>query len=185
LRNLNIDAIAAWAFKGLRIDDLPRSMWYNPQHSTACALGLIAIPVAMCGGLRARLAAIGMAGLALGASVVFNPFVGGVFSIVYGATIAIEAIRRRGDALSILRHALAAVCLRCAGVVPDQPGGRHCTGRAALRVFWTGQERTGHHISPVVRPDSHTRRDRLLARAGTDRPQPRGPRSVVSSSASC
>ena len=27
LRNLNIDAIASWAFKGLRIDDLPRAMW--------------------------------------------------------------------------------------------------------------------------------------------------------------
>src|SRR5262249_14668023 len=39
LRDLNIDAVAAWAFKGLRIDDLPRAMWYTPHHASSYALG--------------------------------------------------------------------------------------------------------------------------------------------------
>src|SRR4029078_5278239 len=83
LRDLNIDAIAAWAFKGLRIDDLPRAVWYTPQHSMSLALGLIAAPVPIAGGAAATIPAIAIAGLALGASVVFNPLVGAVFCGVY------------------------------------------------------------------------------------------------------
>ena len=38
LTNLNIDAMSAWTFSGLRVDSLVRSMWYNPQHSdVGCA----------------------------------------------------------------------------------------------------------------------------------------------------
>jgi hypothetical protein len=69
LKELNIDAAASWAFKGLRIDDLPRSMWYNPQHSFACALGLVALPVAIVSGVRARTSAIILAGLGLGLAI--------------------------------------------------------------------------------------------------------------------
>ena len=109
LRELNIDAVASWAFKGLRVDDLPRSMWYNPQHSTACALGLLALPVAIVGGARASVQAIVLAGLALGASVAFNPFVGMMLSAVYGAGVLLDAIRSRADIRDVLRHAGAAV----------------------------------------------------------------------------
>lgn len=109
LRDLNIDAIASWAFKGLRIDDLPRSMWYNPQHSVACALGLLALPVAIAAGARASLRAILLAGVALGASVAFNPFVGAMLSAVYGAGVVVDAVRSRIDPRHILRHGLAAV----------------------------------------------------------------------------
>ena len=109
LRELNIDAIASWAFKGLRVDDLPRSMWYNPQHSTACALGLLALPVAIAAGARAGMQAIVLAGLALGASVAFNPFVGMMLSAVYGAGVLLDAIRTRAEPRVVLRHAAAAV----------------------------------------------------------------------------
>ena len=46
LRELNIDAISAWYFQGVSIDGLPRSIWWNPQHSLACAFGLIALTIA-------------------------------------------------------------------------------------------------------------------------------------------
>ena len=65
LRELNIDAISSWAFKGLRIDNLPRAMWYTPQHAMACALGLLSVPVAIWAGVRARAGAIALAGAAL------------------------------------------------------------------------------------------------------------------------
>jgi hypothetical protein len=108
LRELNIDAIASWAFKGLRVDDLPRSMWYNPQHSTACALGLLALPVAIGAGARASMQAIVLAGLALGASVAFNPFVGMMLSAVYAAGVLLDATRTRAGLRVVLRHAAAA-----------------------------------------------------------------------------
>jgi len=108
LKELNIDAAASWAFKGLRIDDLPRSMWYNPQHSFACALGLVALPVAIVSGVRARTSAIILAGLGLGLAFTFNPFVGAVLSTVYGMAVVFDAVRRRSPVSDVLRHALAA-----------------------------------------------------------------------------
>ena len=109
LRELNIDAIASWAFKGLRVDDLPRSMWYNPQHSVACALGLLALPVAIAAGVRASAPAILLAGTALGAAVAFNPFVGAMLSAVYAAGVLLDAWRSRADPRLILRHGVAAI----------------------------------------------------------------------------
>ena len=38
---MNIDAMTAWVFGGLRVDNMPRSLWYTPQHTTAVALGLV------------------------------------------------------------------------------------------------------------------------------------------------
>jgi hypothetical protein len=109
LRDLNIDAIAAWAFKGLRIDDLPRAMWYTPQHATSYALGLLAVPAALAGGVRARPSAILLTGLALGASLAFNPLVGAVFCGVYGLAIAADWLRARASFAVLLRHALAVI----------------------------------------------------------------------------
>lgn len=109
LRNLNIDAVAAWAFKGLRIDDLPRAMWYTPQHAFSCALGLLAVPVALGAGAGASVTAIVLVGCALGASLAFNPLLGVVFCAVYGLTILADAIHNRRRWPVILKHAIAIV----------------------------------------------------------------------------
>jgi hypothetical protein len=109
LRDLNIDAVAAWAFKGLRIDDLPRAMWYTPHHASSYALGLLVVPIAISGGIRARAAAIFMAGCALGASVALNPLVGSVFCGVYGLAISFDLLNGRGSVRDFLRHVLAVV----------------------------------------------------------------------------
>ncbi len=109
LRDLNIDAVASWAFKGVRVDNLPRAMWYNPQHSFSCALGLLSVPVAIWGRLRMRAQAIVIAGGALGASVAFNPLIGASFCAVYGLTILIETLQMRGSAQLVLRHGLAVI----------------------------------------------------------------------------
>ena len=107
LTDLNIDAMSAWEFSGLRVDSLVRSMWYNPQHSMSAALGLLAMPVAGLGGVAAPLGGIAMAGLALALSTTFNPFIGGLFSLVYGAAILADAIAQRRIS-ALLRHATAA-----------------------------------------------------------------------------
>lgn len=109
LRDLNIDAIAAWAFKGLRIDNLPRTMWYTPQHGFSCALGLLAIPVALNEGLRAKPAAIALAGCALGASLAFSPLLGVAFCVVYGVTVTLNAVVSRSSFVAWLPHAIAMV----------------------------------------------------------------------------
>jgi hypothetical protein len=107
LRNWNIDAVTAWPpFAGHRIDGLQRCLWYVPQHSMAYALGVIALVVAGTAGASSSLATIILAGIALGCSVAFNPLVGGIFSLAYGAAIVVMAWRQ--PAL-IARHALAAL----------------------------------------------------------------------------
>jgi hypothetical protein len=110
IRELNVDAVAAWDFLGLRIDDLPRSFWWVPQHATSCALGLVALAGAAAHGARGTLRAIALEGLALGASVVMSPFLGAALSGVYGVSIAVAAaddprlwLRR------VARHAAAAI----------------------------------------------------------------------------
>jgi hypothetical protein len=107
LTGYNIDAITAWEFNGLRIDNLPRALWYNPQHSTACALGLVALLIAARVPVRTLPAALA-AGLALGLSTCFNPFVGGVFSLVYGIAMAWRAAADRAWR-PLLIHSAAAL----------------------------------------------------------------------------
>jgi hypothetical protein len=106
---MNIDAITSWQFAGLRIDDLPRGLWYNPQHSFSCALGLIAAVIAAAGGAKASREAVWLAGVALGLSTCFNPFVGAVFSLIYGLSILLDAVRYPGAIRMLVRHALAAL----------------------------------------------------------------------------
>jgi hypothetical protein len=113
LKYFNIDAITAWRFSGLRVDSLVRSMWYNPQHSMSAALGLLAMPVAGAAGVAAPVGAIALAGLALALSTTFNPLVGGLFSLVYGAVILADALRAR-QIRALLPHAIAAAVVGAA-----------------------------------------------------------------------
>jgi hypothetical protein len=108
LRDLNVDALSR-GFGGLRIDNLPRAMWYTPQHSMAYSLGLVALPVAIAAGVGATTLAIFLAGVALGASVTLNPLVGAIFCAVYGVVVGADAIRTRAGISAVLRHALSIV----------------------------------------------------------------------------
>ena len=113
LTNLNIDAMSAWTFSGLRVDSLIRSMWYNPQHSMSAALGLLAMPVVGGVGVMAPVGAIVLAGLALALSTTFNPFIGGLFSLIYAAVVVADALRVR-RLKPVLHHAVAAVLVGAA-----------------------------------------------------------------------
>jgi hypothetical protein len=107
LTDLNIDAMSNWRFKGLRIDSLVRSMWYNPHHSMSAAFGLVAMPIAGVAGVNAPIGAIALAGAALALSTTFNPLIGGLFSLIYGAVVIADAIRAR-QITRLLHHATAA-----------------------------------------------------------------------------
>jgi hypothetical protein len=109
LRDINIDAITAWHFQGVRIDGLPRCLWYVPQHSTAYALGLIGLAGAAAIGSTGSALAILLCGVALAGAAMMNPFVGGIFSVAWGLAVAIDALRRPAPLARILLHGLAAV----------------------------------------------------------------------------
>ena len=109
LLDTNIDAITAWRFGGLRVDNIPRSLWYTPQHTTSIALGLVGLLVASAGGVTARLPAIAGAGIALGLSTTMNPLLGAVCSTIYGSCVAFDAVFQRGQWRRIPVHALAAL----------------------------------------------------------------------------
>jgi hypothetical protein len=109
VRSLNIDAIAAWWFHGVRTDGLQRCFWWVPQHSTAYALGLVALAVTHSAGSAATTPAIVLAGVALGGATMMNPFVGGVFSVVWGVAVAIDAARSGELVKRLLRHGLAVI----------------------------------------------------------------------------
>ena len=87
LRNLNIDAITSWYFHGLTIDGLPRSIWYNPQHSLACGLGLVALTIAGRSPAPMRSTASVGAGMALGLALIVSPFPGGAMTLIYGLVV--------------------------------------------------------------------------------------------------
>ena len=110
VRDVNVDALTAWNFAGHRIDGLPRCLWYVPQHSMAYALGLVALTVATAAGANASIAAIALAGVALGGATLINPFVGGMFAIAWGLAVTIDVLRTRQRVLSRLAvQAVAAV----------------------------------------------------------------------------
>jgi hypothetical protein len=110
VRDLNIDAMTAWAFGGLRVDDLPRSFWWVPQHATACALGLVALAGAAAHGAKGTLRAIVIEGAALGGAVVMSPFLGAALSGVYGVSIAADALAEPRTWLRrVVIHGAAAV----------------------------------------------------------------------------
>jgi hypothetical protein len=109
LRDLNIDAITAWKYHGLRIDGVHRTMLYTPQHGLSCALALLGLAPLAQPGVRAPLGVILAAGLLLGLSTAVNPFLGAAFSLIYGLFIAADALRSRSFGTTLLRHAWAAV----------------------------------------------------------------------------
>jgi hypothetical protein len=110
LRDMNIGALTAWVLQGLRIDGLPRSLWWTPQHGTACGLGLIGVVVATVPPESISTAGVLITGLALGGSVMFSPLLGGAFCLIYGLTVCIRAIRNPGTFVPVVsRHAAAAV----------------------------------------------------------------------------
>ena len=109
LRDVNIDAVTAWDFHGLRIDGLVRSMWYTPQHSTSFALGLIALMVATRLPSVTRARTVLTTGLALALSVIMNPLLGAAFCAVYGITVLYDVATRRAPVSALLTNALAVV----------------------------------------------------------------------------
>lgn len=121
LRTVNIDAIANWWFQSPTIDGLPRALWYTPQHGAACALGAVALAMGTAAGSRPSWAVVGTAGLALGLSVLFSPFLGGLFALVYGLGALVTALRAN-DARLLLRHAAAAVPVTAAVAVTRASG---------------------------------------------------------------
>ena len=129
VRNLNIDALANWwPPHGLRIDGLQRCFWWVPQHSMAYALGLVALATVNAAGSAAPVGAIALAGLALAGATMMNPFVGGVFSLVWGLTVAIDAARSGAFVRRIVRHGIAGVPVAlalawCAGNQMIEGGG--------------------------------------------------------------
>ena len=109
LRDLNIDAITAWKYHGLRIDGVHRTMLYTPQHGLSSALALLGlVPVAQ-SGVRSSIHNIAAAGLLLGLSTAVNPFLGAAFSLIYGLFIVADAVRSRTVGVPLVRHACAAV----------------------------------------------------------------------------
>jgi hypothetical protein len=109
LLNVNIDAVSNWSFGGLRIDNVPRSLWYTPQHTTSIALGIVGLLIAATAGAAARPAAVALAGLALGLSTTMNPLLGGVCAILYGICVTADALATPGGWRAVPRHAIAAI----------------------------------------------------------------------------
>lgn len=110
LLDINVDAVTAWPpFGGLRIDNIPRSLWYTPQHTMSIALGLVGLVIASAAGATARIPAIAGAGLALSLATTMNPFLGGVCSIIYGLSVTADALRTPGGVRHLPKHIVAAV----------------------------------------------------------------------------
>ena len=135
LTDLNIDAMSNWRFRGLRIDSLVRSMWYNPQHSMSAALGMLAMPIAGTAGALAPIGAIALAGSALALSTTFNPLIGGLFSLIYGMVVVADAIRIR-QIKPVVLHAVAAALVGVA--VAWCIGNDMVEGAAAVVLYGLG-----------------------------------------------
>ena len=109
LRDVNVDAVTAWApFSGLRVDGLMRSMLYTPQHSMSFALGMI--PVIVGAALSAPLTIAGRLVVAsmLGLSVIFNPFLGAAFTAIYGVALLVDVVAARRGWAALFGHLIAA-----------------------------------------------------------------------------
>ena len=159
LRNVNIDAISNWRFGGLRIDGIPRCFWWVPQHSMAYVMGLSALTLLASIRTAAGIPIIALQGVALAASVAFNPFVGALFVTVWGAAVVIDAARRPDRVTRIVTSLVAAVpvaialawCMgnRMVGGAPSvvQFG---LLGNAARQPLWNLTLSLGPALAPAV-----------------------------------
>jgi hypothetical protein len=140
LRGVNVDAVTAWWYDGLRIDGVHRTMFYTPQHGMSCALGILALLVPSIAGAALTPTAATVAGLLLGLSTAFNPFLGAAFCVVYGAAVLLDLVVNRRPLRSLPVHALAAlppllaVGWSIANAMGDGAG-------AALTIGWVGYAR--------------------------------------------
>ena len=134
LAETNIDAISSWRFQWLRIDGLAagsgttRSIRSHARSRSSPAR--LPPPPAPPPSRQA----IWLAGGALGLATTFNPFVGGVFCIIYGIAVALDALPRPGALATVVRHTQAAVPVLIAlawcaiNEVADNAGGRRAVG---------------------------------------------------------
>ena len=146
LLDINADAVTGWPpFNGLRIDNIPRSLWYTPQHTTSIALGLVGLTMGVLAGASARPMTIAGAGLALGLSTTMNPLLGAACSLIYGVCILADGLFQPGSFTAIARHALAAAFV--AAAVMWGAASRVMDGAgSALNIGFSGFSRH----SPVV-----------------------------------
>ena len=107
--DLNIDALSAWRFGGLRIDGLARATWYNPQHSMALALAIPALISVTRAGASLAPSAVLLVGICLAGAMTFNPFVGALVAMVYGLSVIADVVSRRLNVRFVGLHLLATV----------------------------------------------------------------------------
>ena len=146
VRNLNIDAIANWWFRGVRTDGLQRCFWWVPQHSMAYALGLVALAVVNHAGSAAPMPAIVLAGVALAGATTMNPLVGAVFALVWGTAVVVDAARSGAFVPRVLRHAVAVIPVAAAlGWVMWNRMAEG--GGTALQIGWLGDARNAPFVT--------------------------------------
>ena len=76
----------------------------------ACSLSLVAITVVARGGPMLPMSAAAASGVALGLALIFSPFLGGAFALVYGLAALRHGVRAGRLAVpAVLRYAVAAV----------------------------------------------------------------------------
>ena len=136
LRDVNVDAVTAWWFNGLRIDSIHRTMYYTPQHGLSCALGLLALVPAAAAGARATYGSVLLSGVLLGLATTLNPFLGAVFSGIYGVSVLLDGFVTRAPLRALAQWPAAippalAVLWGVANAMGEGAG-------EALSVGWVG-----------------------------------------------
>jgi hypothetical protein len=157
LRDINVDAITAWWYNGLRIDGVHRTMFYTPQHGLSCTLGLLGLLGSASPGARATTPGIIVSGVLLGLATTLNPFLGAAFSGIYGLAILADAAFTRAPLRAIVAHWPAAVppALALAWGLANAMG--EGAGQA-LTVGWAGFARNAPFatlllgLGPVILP---------------------------------
>jgi hypothetical protein len=149
LRDLNIDAMSYWVFRGLSIDGLPRSLLWIPQHAMACALGLVGVTIAGRTGASAAPATIAIAGVAFAMALAFSPLLGAGFAAVYGLVVAFDALVKRRNPLALAPHLLIAVPVALA-ILWCRSNEMFEGADAALHIGYAGQVRHAPVVAPLL-----------------------------------
>jgi len=145
LRDINVDAVTAWMFGGLRIDGVHRTMFYTPQHGLSCALGLLALVPLSASRVPLGWGGALVSGSLLGLATTVNPFLGGAFSLIYGLAVLARTVTTRAPWTSVLPHAVAAIPPML-GVVWGTLNAMSEGAGDALSIGWYGDARN----SPIV-----------------------------------